>query len=94
MICCGVKSQLESHLARLKRLQAHAGVDVLLQNGIGILRGHLLDLHSARRRGHEYRLAFRAVDQNPQVQFFFDGQSFFDQQPPHDAAFGAGLMRD
>src|SRR6266849_6616536 len=43
----GAQPQLESHLARLKRFQAHARIDMLLQNGIWIFRGHLLYIHPA-----------------------------------------------
>ena len=75
----GIKSKRESHLARLKGFQAHARIDVLLQNGAGIFRGHLLNLHTTRCRCHEHRLAFRAVDENAEVQLVFDRQSFFYQ---------------
>src|SRR5258706_14467299 len=58
----GIESKPESHLARLKRLQPHAGIDVLFQNSVGILRSDLLDIHSAGGRGHEHWLAFGTVD--------------------------------
>ena len=38
-------------------------------------------------------LPSRAVDQNSQIKFFLDRQRLFNQQPAHDAALGAGLMR-
>ena len=85
--------QLERDLARLKRLEAHARIDVLLQNRIRIFRRDLLNLHPARRRRHEHRLALGAVHQNSQVEFLLDGQRLFDQQPPHDATFRPGLVR-
>ncbi len=85
---------LKAILRAWKRFEAHAGIDVLLQNRVGILGSDLLDLHAAGGRSHEHRLAFGAIDQNAEIKFFLDGQRFFDQQAAHDAAFGAGLMRD
>src|ERR1700726_2650311 len=68
-----LESKLESHLARLERLKTHAWIDMLLQDGVRSFRGYLLDIHSSGGRCHEYRLAFRAVHQNSQVQLFFNG---------------------
>ncbi len=51
---------------------------MLLENRLGIFGGNLFDLHSARSRRHKDRLAFGAIDQNAEVQLFFDGQGFFD----------------
>ena len=93
MICGGLQSQRERQLARLKRFQAHARIDVFLENGSRILRRDLLDFHSARRRRHEHRPGLGAINHDSQIKFFLDRQSFFDQQPPHHAAFGPGLMR-
>ena len=89
-----IKPECKSHLARLKRFQTHARIDVLLQNGIGSLRSHLFDIHSAGGRCHEHGLASGAVHQNSQIQFLLDRQGFFNQQPPHDASFGTGLVRN
>ena len=36
----------------------------------------------------------RAIEDDAEIKFALDGQRLFDQQPLHDAAFGAGLMRD
>ena len=94
LICCALQAQAESDLAGLKGFETHAGIDVLLQNRVGIFRRDLLDIHATRGRCHEHRLALGAVDQNSQIKFFLDGQRFFDQQAAHDAAFGAGLVRD
>ena len=40
------------------------------------------------------RLAFAAIDEDAEIEFLLDRQGFFDQQAAHDAAFGAGLVRD
>ncbi len=88
----GTEPQLKRNFARLKRFQPHARIDILLENRVGILGGDLLDFHSARRRSHEYRLAFGAVDENSQIQLFFNRKCFFNQQTPHDAALGTCLM--
>jgi len=63
----GFQPEPESHLARLKRFQAHARIDVLLQNRVGIFGGYLLNIHSARGRGHEHGLALHAVEHDPPV---------------------------
>ena len=39
-------------------------------------------------------LPLRAVEHDAEVEFALDGQRLFDQQALHDAAFGAGLVRD
>ena len=64
------------------------GSSVSFRISFGRLGGDLFDLHAARRRSHEDRLALHAVEHDAQVQFAFDGQRLFDQQPLHDAAFG------
>ncbi len=92
MLCTQAKR--ESDLSGLKGLETHAGIDVLFQNCVGIFRRDLLDFHAARSRCHENRLALGTVDQNSEIEFFFDGQRFFDQKAAYDAAFGAGLVRD
>ena len=57
---------------------------VSLRIGFRRLRGDLFDLHAARRRSHEHRLALRAVEHDAEIQFALDGQRLFDQQPLHD----------
>src|ERR1035437_1708656 len=44
-----LQAQRKRDLARLERLQAHARIDVLLQNLFGCLGGDLLDLHADRK---------------------------------------------
>ena len=67
---------------------------VSLQDQLGRLRGDLFDVHAARGRGHEHGLALHAVEHDAEVEFALDRQRLFDQQALHDAAFGAGLVRD
>ena len=47
----------EGQLARLERPEADGRVDRLLEDRLRRLRGDLLDVHAARGRGHEDRLA-------------------------------------
>ena len=89
----GREAQSEGQLARLEGLQSHAGDDVLLHDGVGILRRDLLDLHAAAGRRHENRPRFGAVDDDPQVELAIDGQRLLDQQAMHFPALGAGLVR-
>ncbi len=84
----------ECQLARLERRQAGRRVEGLLQNRLRRPGGDFLDLHAARRRGHEDRLALDAVEHDAQVQLALDGQRFFDQQPLHDSPGGTGLVRN
>ena len=88
-----LQAELERDFPRLKGLEAHARIDVLLQNGIRIFGGDLLDVHSPRGRCHEHRFAFGPVHQNAKVKFLLDGQRLFNEQPPHDATLRSGLMR-
>ena len=84
----------ERQLARLVRRQADARIEGLFQNQLRRFGGDLFDLHAARRRRHEDRLALHAVEHDAQIQFALDGQRLFDQQPLHHAAFGPGLVGD
>ena len=93
MICFALSPSLNAILRAWNGFQPHARIDVLFQNRVRIFGGDLLDLHAARGRRHENRLALGAVDQDAEVKFFLDGQRFFDQQPAHDAALGTGLVR-
>ena len=70
-----------------------ARLEGLLEDQLRRFGGDFFDLHAARRRGHEHRLALHAVEHDAQVQLALDGQRLFDQQPLHDAAFRAGLVR-
>ena len=75
-------------------MQAEAGIDEFLQDRFGRVRGDFLDLHAARRRRHEGDLAGRAIEHDAEIEFPFDRQRLFDQQPLDQTAFGPGLVRD
>ncbi len=67
---------------------------MFLDDGVGIFRRDLFDLHAARRRGHEHVASVAAVEHDAEIQLARDGQRLFDQQPLHLLAFGPGLVRD
>ena len=89
-----LQPQRERNLARLERLQAQARIDVLLQDRFRPLGCDLFNIHAARGRRHKNRFAFAAVDENAEIEFLLDRERLFNQQPAHNAAFGAGLVRD
>ena len=66
----------------------------MFQDRFRPLGRHLLNIHAARSRCHEDRLALAAIHQDAQVKFLLDRQRLFDQQAMHDAPFRSGLMRD
>ena len=73
-----LQTERECQLARLEGLQAHAWINVRFENCVGIFRRDLLDFHAARRRRHEHRPGFYAVNDDSQIKFFLGGQSLFD----------------
>ncbi len=79
---------------RLKRQQAEAGFQSLLDDALRRLVRDLFNIHAAFRRRHENVLADGAVEHDAQIQFAVDRQSLFDEHLLDDAAFGPGLMRD
>src|SRR5437660_10061996 len=89
-----LQAKLESNLARLECFEPHAGIHVFLENCLRPLRCDLFNVHAARSRCHEHRLAFPAIHENPDIEFLLDRQSFFDQQAAYNASFGARLVRD
>ena len=88
------RPEFEGDLARLKGLQPEAGDDVLFDDGVGIFRRDLFDLHAARRRSHEHQASVGAVEHDAEIQLARDGQRLFNQQPLHFLALGTGLVRD
>ena len=74
-------------------MQADARIERFFQNQLRRFGGDFFNLHAARRRRHEYRLALHAIEHDAQIQLALDGQRLFDQQALHDAAFRAGLVR-
>ena len=79
MICASFQPQRKCQLARLEGFQAHARIDVFLENGCGVLRRHLFDFHSARSRRHKHRARLDPINHDAQIEFFLDGQGFFDE---------------
>ena len=71
-----------------------AGNEVLLDDGVGIFRGDLFDLHAAGSRRHEDVASVGAIEHDAEIQLARDGQGLFDQQALHFLALGAGLVRD
>ena len=82
------------HAPRLVALEAETHVPVLLDDGLRILLGHLLDLHAALRGGHEHRLPRLAVEDGAQVELAADVAAGLDVDAPDDAAVRAGLLGD
>ena len=72
-----LEAEFEGYFARLKGFQAHAGIDILLQYGIGIFFRDLLNFHASSRRGHENRLALGTIYKNAEIKFRFYRQRFF-----------------
>src|SRR5207253_770956 len=89
-----LQPERERQLARLESFQTHAGIDVLFQNGSGILCRDLLNFHSARSGCHKHRPRFRSVNHDSEIEFLLNRQGFFDQQPANDAALRPGLVRN
>src|SRR5581483_3709595 len=73
----------ERDLACLERFQPHAGIHILLENGVRIFCCDLLDLHSAGGRSHENWFTLGPIYQDAEIEFFLDRQSLFNYQPPH-----------
>ncbi len=88
-----MQPQRKRQLARLEGFQAHARINVFLEDSRGVLRRHLFNFHSTRGRRHKHRPRLGAINHDSQIEFFFDGQSFFDQQPANYPAFRPGLVR-
>ena len=89
-----IQAEAEGDLARLVLRQADRGLDVLLENELGVLGGDLLDFHAARLRRHHQQLGLLAIEQHAQVELALDGQTFLDQQAAHHAPFRPRLVGD
>jgi hypothetical protein len=70
-------------------------VDGLHEDGLGVLRRDLFDVHAALRRGHEHRRLARAVHDHGEVHLAGARElhALLDEQAAHDAALGPGLVR-
>ena len=89
-----LQAQRESKFARLVGLKPDCGVDIGLEDGVGILGRDFFNLHPACLGGHEDQLGGCAVEHDAQVKLAFDGRHLFDQDPLHLLALGPRLVRD
>jgi hypothetical protein len=92
--CGGGNADAERQIARLIRHQAKPGLDKFFEDGVGSVGGNFFDFHAAGRGCHEDDLARRAIEHNAEVEFLFDRQRLFDEQPPDQTSFRAGLVGD
>src|SRR6185437_12635455 len=86
------QAQAKGELAGLVSFEAGIGVERGLQDRGRVLGRDLFDLHAARRRGHEHRLARPAVQHDAQVQLAGNVRRLFDQDLAHLAPLRAGLV--
>jgi len=75
-------------------LEADGGIDGFAEDGFGMLLGNFFDFHSAGGAGHEDGPGGFAVDDQAEIEFALDVQTFFDEQTFYDAADGSGLNSD
>src|SRR5712692_4182130 len=88
------KAETEGDFARLIGLQADHRMNVFAQDGCGIFLGDFFDFHAAGGAGHENGKTGSAIDQEAEIKFALDVQTFFDEYALDDAAAGTGLRRD
>ena len=88
------EAEAEGELARLIGLQADGGMNDFAQDRVGIVLGDFFDFHAAGGAGHEEHFAGGAIDENAEVEFALDVETFFDEEALDDAAAGAGLRGD
>ena len=90
----GVEPEPEAQARGPGRPPADAGDDGLFEDLLGVLGGHLLDVHAALGRGHDRDAAGGAVEGHAEVELVLDVQALLDEQALHLLALGAGLVRD
>ena len=88
-----VEPEREPDSPHLKRLQPGRRIDELGDDPFGFGRGHLLDVHAARRGRHERNLAPAAIDEEAQIQLARDVGCRFDQDGGDRLALGRRLSR-
>ena len=81
-------------VAGLERLQAKQGIDVQLDDGVGIGLGNLLDVDAALAAGHDERLGGFAVEQHGKVKFVNDLLAAGNKEGVNLAPSLAGLLGD
>src|SRR5690606_37324937 len=87
-----LEAERECQPARLERLQADGRIDEGLEDAIGCLFGHLLDLDAAIGADHEHRALRRAIDHETEIELAGDIEPLLDEQATDDAALGTGLV--
>ncbi len=93
LICAALSPSAKASLRACHAPKPTAGSMRLLEDGLGSLRRHFLNLHAAGLRGHEDQLAGRAVEHDAQIKLAIDGRGLLDQQPLHLLPLRAGLVR-
>ena len=81
-------------VAGLVRLQAKQGIDVQLDDGVGVGLGDLLDIDAALAAGHDEWLRGFAVEQHGEVKFVDNFLAAGDEQGVDLASGLAGLLGD
>ena len=84
-----VEAHAEGQFARLKRLQSHRRIDLLLQDALRPIAGDLLDLHAAFRGGDHADAFDFAVEHETQIQRAHERLGLLDIQAVHRLAGGA-----
>ena len=82
------------HARRLERHESDDGIDVFLDDLLGVLLGDLFDLDAAFLGAHHDDARAEAVDDEGKVELFLDLRALFDEQAVDDLALGTCLMCD
>ncbi len=69
-------------------------VEVLLEDGFGVLGRDLLDLHPAELRGHQHRQLGGTVEDDAEVELAGDPERLLDEHLVDDPSLGTGLLGD
>jgi hypothetical protein len=75
-------------------VESNVGIEVGLEDCVGVLGGDLLDLHAAELRGHHRRETFAAVEDHTEVELTIDRQGLLDEHGANQLALGPGLLGD
>ncbi len=89
-----LEAEPEGELAAQIGVEPDVGVEVGLEDRVGVLLRDLLDLHAADFEAIMHREALGAVEDHAQVELAVDRQRLLDQHRPHQLALGAGLFGD
>ncbi len=88
-----LETKRESDLPRMERLNARDGIDRDDGDLFRRRRRNFFDIHAAFGGGHDRNPTGPTVDQHAEVQLARDVGAFFDVNPAHHTALGAGLRR-